>query len=200
MAKKSPSPRRPRSGPAAGRSAAGGDAARRRTIVIENVAPAVDGGRYPVKREQGATLEVTADIFKEGHDVLVAFVKYRRADESAWRQTPMRFVDNDRWAGAFALDDNARYVYTIDALADPFRTWRADLDKRTAAGQDVASELREGAALVQAAARRATAADAAALTEYAARMGRAPAQADAVALVRDERLGALMDAHLDRET
>jgi starch synthase (maltosyl-transferring) len=203
MAKKSPSPARPRRAApraAAARTAAGGDGAgTRRTIIIENVAPAVDGGRYPVKREQGATLEVTADIFKEGHDVLLAFLKFRRVDESAWRETPMRFVDNDRWAGAFPLDDNTRYVYTIEALADPFRTWLADLTKRTEAGQDVASELREGAALVQAAARRAAGADAAALTEYAARMGRATAQADAVAMAREERLDALMHAHLDRE-
>ena len=68
----------------------------RRTVVIENVAPLVDGGRYPVKREVGMPLEVTADIFKEGHEVLRAFLKYRRADESVWRETPMRFVDNDR--------------------------------------------------------------------------------------------------------
>src|SRR2546421_6552938 len=40
----------------------------RRTVVIEAVAPAVDGGRYPVKREVGAVLEVTADVFKEGHE------------------------------------------------------------------------------------------------------------------------------------
>src|SRR5881628_4204278 len=66
----------------------------RRTVVIEAIAPAVDGGRYPVKREVGAVLEVTADIFKEGHDVLVAFLKYRRADEP-WRETAMRHVDND---------------------------------------------------------------------------------------------------------
>src|SRR5688500_5819271 len=102
----------------------------KRTVVIENVAPAVDAGRYPIKREVGDTLEVSADIFKEGHDVLVAFLKYRRADEAAWREAPMRFVDNDRWAGAFPLEDNARYVYTIEALPDPFRTWLADLDKR----------------------------------------------------------------------
>ena len=202
MAKKTPPPARPRRAApraAAGRSAGGDAAAKRRSIVIENVAPAVDGGRYPVKREQGAVLEVTADIFKEGHDVLLAFLKYRRAAETGWRETPMRFVDNDRWAGEFPLEANARYVYTIEALADPFRTWLADLAKRTEAAQDVASELREGAALVQAAARRATAPDAAALTEYAARIGRAPAQADAVALAREERLAALMHAHLERD-
>src|SRR5919198_4876673 len=127
----------------------------KRTIVIEAIAPTVDGGRYPLKREVGAVLEVSADIFKEGHDVLVAELLYRRSDEKTWRRVPMRFVDNDRWAGAFTLTDNARWVYTIEALADPFRSWLADLAKRVDAGQDVASELAEGAALVRAAAQRA---------------------------------------------
>jgi starch synthase (maltosyl-transferring) len=91
----------------------------RRTVVIENVAPVVDGGRFPIKREVGGRVEVSADIFKEGHDVLVAFVKYRRADEPDWREAPMRLVDNDRWAGAFTVEDNARYLFTVEALPDP---------------------------------------------------------------------------------
>src|SRR3989442_15971971 len=61
----------------------------RRTVVIEAVAPTVDGGRYPVKREMGAVLEVTADIFKEGHEVLVASLKYRRGPRRTWRDSPM---------------------------------------------------------------------------------------------------------------
>ncbi|MGH6689397.1 MAG: maltotransferase domain-containing protein, partial [Gammaproteobacteria bacterium] len=127
----------------------------RRTVVIENVAPLVDCGRYPAKREQGMTVEVSADIFQEGHDVLVAFVHDRRSGEREWRESPMRFVDNDRWAGSVPLEANARYELAIEALADPFRSWRADLDKRVAAGQDVASELLEGAALIEAASARA---------------------------------------------
>src|ERR671924_786448 len=113
----------------------------KRTVVIEAIAPVVDGGRYPVKREVGAVLEVSADIFKEGHDVLVAFLLYRRLDEQAWREVPMRHVDNDRWAGAFTLAQNARYLYALEALADPFRSWLVDLGKRVDAQQDVASEL-----------------------------------------------------------
>src|SRR5262245_6420028 len=70
----------------------------KKTVVIEKVAPAVDCGRYPVKREVGADVEVTADIFREGHETLLAFVKYRRVDAERWREAPMRFVDNDRWA------------------------------------------------------------------------------------------------------
>ena len=73
----------------------------RRTVVIENVAPTVDGGRYPVKREQGTIVEVSADVFHEGHDVLVAFLRHRESGQSQWRESPMRLVDNDRWAGAF---------------------------------------------------------------------------------------------------
>ncbi|HEY3101341.1 MAG TPA: alpha-1,4-glucan--maltose-1-phosphate maltosyltransferase [Methylomirabilota bacterium] len=171
----------------------------KRTVVIEAIVPVVDGGRYAVKREVGAVFEVSADIFKEGHDVLVAFLLYRRADERAWRETPMRFVDNDRWAGSFALTDNARWVYTIEALADPFRSWLADLAKRVEAQQDVASELAEGVALVRAAAGRARAGDQRdALAAYARRIEQAATQAEAVEIARDVRLAHFMDAHLDR--
>jgi starch synthase (maltosyl-transferring) len=169
----------------------------RRTVVIESVAPAVDGGRYPIKREVGDRVEVTADVFMEGHDALAVFLKYRRADEPAWRETPMAFVDNDRWSGAFTAEANARYLYTIEALPDAFRSWLADLTKRVDAGQDVRSELREGAALVRAAAGRATGGDAVALGGWVGRLEQA-GQAEAVAAAGDGQLAALMDRHLDR--
>jgi starch synthase (maltosyl-transferring) len=169
----------------------------RRSVVIENVAPTVDGGRYPIKREVGDPVEVTADVFKEGHDVLAVFLKYRRADEAGWREVPMRFVDNDRWAGTFTVDDNARYLYTIEALSDPFRSWLADLGKRVAAGQDVQSELLEGVALVQAALDGAAGADIPALRGRVERLGQA-SQRDAVAAASDEALAVLMDRYLDR--
>jgi starch synthase (maltosyl-transferring) len=170
----------------------------KRTVVIENIAPTVDGGRYPLKREVGAVLEVTADIFKEGHEVLVAFLLYRRADARGWHEAPMRYVDNDRWAGAFRLEHNARYVYTLEAVADPFRSWLADLAKRVDAAQDVASELTEGTELVRAAARRARGEQRAALEAYVRRLEQAPGQTDAVTIARDARLLHLMDATIDR--
>ena len=169
----------------------------KKTIIIENVAPTVDGGRYPVKREVGAVVDVQADIFKEGHDQLLAFLKHRRWDATAWHETPMRFVDNDRWGGAFRLDENTRYVFTIEALTDLFRTWLADLEKRVAAGQDVRSELLEGVALVRAAAERGGGDDRRALEAYATRLGETD-QTAAVSAAREARLAALMDATLDR--
>jgi starch synthase (maltosyl-transferring) len=170
----------------------------RRTVVIESVAPTVDCGRYAVKRELGAVFEVSADIFKEGHDVLVAFLKYRRPGESDWRETPMRFVDNDRWAGVFTVDALGHWAFTIEALADPFRSWVADLDKRVTAGQDVASELLEGAALVRAAAERAGGDDAGTLRAYADRIARTRPAEGAISAAREPELAALMARYLDR--
>ena len=170
----------------------------RRTVVIEAVAPAVDCGRYPVKREVGAVLEVSADIFKDGHDVLAAYLRYRRAGERAWRETPMRHVDNDRWAGEFTLEANGRYQYTIEALPDPFRSWLADLEKRRAADQDLTSALREGTQLVRAAAERAKGADRAALVAGADRIECAATQTEAAAGAVEAELGELMRRHLDR--
>jgi starch synthase (maltosyl-transferring) len=172
----------------------------KRTVVIENVAPAVDGGRYPAKREVGAVVVVSADIFKEGHDALQAFLKYRPVSEPQWRETRMSFVDNDRWAGSFPLEVVGRYLFTIEAVPDPFRSWLIDLGKRWEAGQDLASELLEGATLVRAARERAAgrAGDTVELGGFADRLASAGDPADAVATARDPRLAALMDAHLDR--
>jgi starch synthase (maltosyl-transferring) len=97
-----------------------------------------------------------------------------------------------------SLETVGRWTFTIEALADPFRSWLADLAKRVEAGQEVTSELLEGAALVAAAAGRAHGADADALAAYAARIGGRAPHAERVAAAREGRLGALMDAWLDR--
>ena len=170
----------------------------KRTIVIEHVAPVVDGGRYAVKREVGAEVEVSADIFREGHDSIVAFLKFRRASVTAWRETPMRYVDNDRWAGRFTLDEIDRYVYTIEACTDPFQSWLVELGKRRDAGEDLTVPLTEGAALIQAAVERAVGQDADSLRTWAQRVAATSTPDVAVAAARDPVLRELMDRHLDR--
>jgi starch synthase (maltosyl-transferring) len=161
-------------------------------IQIEAVYPELDGGRYPVKREVGDTLAVWADIVREGHDLLAAAVRYRTKGGTAWREAPMYHVDNDRWTGAFRLDENARYVFTIEAWTDRFASWRRDLDARARAGQDVTAELREGAALVATAAARATGAHRGALAAAAATLDAAGPVEPRVAAALDETLGMLM--------
>jgi starch synthase (maltosyl-transferring) len=122
-----------------------------KTVVIEKVYPELDCGRYPVKREVGDRFEVYADIFKEGHDVISAALKYRRRGARDWQETPMRFVDNDRWGGGFELTENAYYEYTIEAWPDHFESWREEVHKKLADGQNVELELLEGRGIVEAA-------------------------------------------------
>jgi starch synthase (maltosyl-transferring) len=119
-------------------------------VVIERVEPELDGGRHPVKRITGDLVEVGADIFCDGHDAIAACIRYRAADERAWREAPMALVDNDRWAGQFAVPRNTRYLYTIEAWRDLFASWRVEVGKKHAAGLDLALELQEGRRLIEA--------------------------------------------------
>ena len=119
------------------------------TVVIERVTPEIEGGRYPVKRVVGDLLQVEADIFTHGHDVIRAMLLHRRLGEPDWREVEMQHVDNDRWRGAFVLEENTTYEYTILAWRDPFLSWAAELRKKHAAGLDISSELLEGMQLVE---------------------------------------------------
>ncbi|MDQ4126822.1 MAG: DUF3416 domain-containing protein, partial [Actinomycetota bacterium] len=120
-----------------------------RPVVIEDVYPEIDCGRYPVKREVGERLVVWADIFKEGHDVISAVLQYREKGTAQWSEAPMRLHENDRWTGSFPLVANTRYEYTIEAWFDEFETWRRNLTKKVNAGQDVQLELVEGRGIVE---------------------------------------------------
>ncbi len=131
----------------------------RARILIEDVYPELDGGRFPVKRTVGDTLTVWADILRDGHDVLRAVLLYRPERAGEWREVPMRLHDDDRWVGAAPLLENTRYRYTIEAWTDHFASWRADTLKKRDAQQAIAVELVEGRTLVAAAAERATGAD-----------------------------------------
>jgi starch synthase (maltosyl-transferring) len=126
-------------------------------VLIENLQPLIDGGRYPVKRVVGEDLVVEADIFKDGHDPVAATLKWRVLGASRWHETPMLFVDNDRWRGACTFYENAIYEYTIEAWADVFHGWQHEFAKKFEAGiKDLTSEALEGAALIDAAAGRAS--------------------------------------------
>ena len=132
-------------------------------IVIEDVYPEIDGGRYPVKRISGDRFDVWADIFRDGHDKLAAALRWRRADDGTWCETPMRHFDNDRWVGRIQAPSCGLYRYTIAAWTDHFASWRDEVGKKRNAGQSISLELQEGGTLVEHAAARAGRADAARL-------------------------------------
>jgi starch synthase (maltosyl-transferring) len=140
-------------------------------IIIENVQPMIDGGAFPIKRTEGEAVDISADIFLDGQDRLQAVVKWRRLGESFWFESPLVHVGNDRWEGRFVPDRTGRYEYTVESWADRFATWLDGLAKKADAGQSVESELAEGAALIDATAKRARGDDARILSSHATRIG-----------------------------
>ena len=126
------------------------------SAVIENLSPLVDGGRYPVKRIVTDDLVVEADIFRDGHDVVAAALKWRLVGHSRWNETAMSFVDNDRWRGACCFYQIGVYEYTVEAWTDTFRSWRHEFRKKFEAGvTNLTAEALEGAQLIEEASKRA---------------------------------------------
>jgi len=131
----------------------------RQRVVIETVSPEIDAGRFAAKRTIGDTVRVEADIFTDGHDSVTAVVRYWQAGAEKWQESPMRFVDNDRWAGTFAVTALGRAGFTVIAWVDHWETWRRDLTKRISAHNDADVDYLIGANLIEAAAQRASGAD-----------------------------------------
>jgi starch synthase (maltosyl-transferring) len=114
---------------------------------IEDIFPCVDGGRYAVKRIAGEIVDVWADIFREGHDVIAAAVMWRAQDgesSDAWHREPMVFDTNDRWHGRFTPPRPGWYLFAIEAWTDQYATWHKEFLLKEAAGQDVSIEAHEG--------------------------------------------------------
>lgn len=124
----------------------------RRRAVIESVRPSISCRSVPVKRVAGDTLQVSADAFADGHDQLGVVLRIRDEGERRWREVRMRPLGNDRWQGETPLERLGRSTFTVRAWVDPFATWRGQLERRVAGGQDVKVELLVGADLVSQAA------------------------------------------------
>ena len=112
---------------------------------IEDVYPLVDGGRFAVKRIVGEPVEVWADVYRDGHDVVTAALVWRLEQDREWRRAPMTRHDNDRWGGAFTPEAPGRYVYAIEAWTDEFATWRHGFELKQKAGIDLTLDAIEGA-------------------------------------------------------
>jgi starch synthase (maltosyl-transferring) len=169
----------------------------RKRVVIESVQPEIDAGRFPIKRIAGDTVEVEADVFADGHDRVTARLLYRLQGVPAWIAVPMQPLGNDRWRGEFPVTNTGEYFYTIAGWIDHFDTWRSDLEKRIAAGQNIRVDLLIGAQLVEQAAARAEGEDAAALRRWVALLRATDVIPAAQTAALDPALAATMARHLD---
>jgi starch synthase (maltosyl-transferring) len=118
-------------------------------IQIQRVTPQIDGGKYAVKRTVGDIVEVGARIFRDGHEILGAAVRYKPAGSTRWRESPLEPMGNDAWRGSFTVDNCGAWCFRIEAWVDRIASWQEELKRKHDAGQeDLTSELAEGALLL----------------------------------------------------
>ncbi|MFI0086372.1 alpha-1,4-glucan--maltose-1-phosphate maltosyltransferase [Streptomyces bobili] len=190
------------------RSAAGGGTAVGRIPVLD-VRPVVLRGRRPAKAVAGETFQVSATVFREGHDAVAANVVLRDPDGRPGPWTPMRELapGTDRWGADVTPDAPGHWTYTVEGWSDPVSTWRHHARIKIPAGIDTDLVLEEGALLYErAAAGIPEAEEAKATAGSTAREGSA-AQRNvllaAVGALRDEsrpaasRLAAALDPEVD---
>src|SRR3954462_6390775 len=181
-----------------------------RRVVVERIEPEIDGGRFPIKRTAGETVDVSVTIFADGHDVVAAVLRDHAspraqapsptAAQPPWRETAMSIVapGTDRWTATFDVTENGWHEDQVVAWIDRFLTWRRDLKLKAGAGQDVSVELLEGSLLIRDAANRARERDGAWLLERSDALTESTPQADRVAAALGDELAAAMANYTDR--
>ncbi|MBS0000640.1 MAG: alpha-1,4-glucan--maltose-1-phosphate maltosyltransferase [Cyclobacteriaceae bacterium] len=120
----------------------------RNRVIIENVKPEIDHSEFPIKRVVGDKVDVEADIFCDGHDLLRSELLYKHAGDADWTISGMEKKVNDRWKGSFFVKKQGEYHYTLRAWVDRIDTWNHDIIKKIDAEVDVRSDLAEGIQLI----------------------------------------------------
>ncbi|MEU5103045.1 MULTISPECIES: alpha-1,4-glucan--maltose-1-phosphate maltosyltransferase [unclassified Streptomyces] len=118
-------------------------------IPVLDIRPLIDCGRRPAKAVVGETFQVSATVFREGHDAVRANVVLRDPAGRSGPWTPMRELapGTDRWGADVTPTAPGRWSYTVEAWSDPIATWRHHATVKIPAGIDTDLVLEEGARL-----------------------------------------------------
>ena len=125
--------------------------ARTGRIPIVDVAPVIACGRWPAKSVVGESFQVSATVFREGHDLLGANVVLRGPDGAKGPWAPMRLLapGTDRWGAEVVADAEGDWTFHVEAWSDPMGTWLHDAEIKIPAGLDVELMVEEGALLFE---------------------------------------------------
>lgn len=171
-------------------------------VVIDHVYPSLGAENFLVKRVVNEELEVFADIFKDGHDVVFAMLKWRVQGGVLWTEVPMEALENDRWKGVCRFEKAGRWEVVIEAWQDTWRAWKKHFKaKFDVHDEEIAIEAREGARLLEEASQRAVgvgALDQAKEIGEVAKMLRVLPAGEMMEVVLSEELQVLLDGFHDR--
>ncbi|HEY5989970.1 MAG TPA: maltotransferase domain-containing protein, partial [Streptosporangiaceae bacterium] len=123
-------------------------------IAISDAQPVIECGRRPAKAVVGETFEVSATVFREGHEAPGAGVVLFAPDGQ--RQPLARMYEavpgTDRYVSEVTVTGEGRWRFQVEAWGDPIGHWRHDAGIKVPRGQDVELMMAEGAILFQRAA------------------------------------------------
>ena len=128
------------------------------SILIQNVTPSVDEGKYPSKSRLGSDVDVTCEAFRHGHDAIKLDLRYRLKGQNNWQEVQMN-CDNpglDLYSASFSPDQIGMYEFQIFGYTDHYDNWSKDTQKKRDAGEDLTSDLMAGIQLLEACQKRAT--------------------------------------------
>ena len=118
-------------------------------VVIDQISPRVDGGRYPAKAVVGQTLKVHARIFTDGHNRLAAQVLWRVRGADRWHSSPLSLLGNDHWAAQFTPAKTGPHEFVIEAWLDRWQSYHHELQQKFYANIPVGLEVEEGLILLK---------------------------------------------------
>ncbi|WP_345953409.1 alpha-1,4-glucan--maltose-1-phosphate maltosyltransferase [Mucilaginibacter sp. PAMB04168] len=163
-------------------------------VIITNISPRVEEGRFPAKVVVNEDVTLSADIFSDGHDEIAASAYIKHADDTAWSEIPMTFVINDHWEAILKTEKLGFYDFKIEGWVDDYTTWKKGLKKKFDAGQDIAVELLIGIELLEEAAAH-NVDDKASLLSWASQIKQLADPKEAVALALSPDIAGVMYKH-----
>jgi starch synthase (maltosyl-transferring) len=124
-------------------------------IPILDVEPVLECGRRPAKAVTGETFEVSATVFREGHEMLGAGVVLRGPGGQRSPLTPMHELapGTDRYGAEVTVTAEGPWHFQVEAWGDPIAHWRHDAAIKVQRGLESELLLSEGALLFERAAR-----------------------------------------------
>jgi starch synthase (maltosyl-transferring) len=120
-------------------------------IPVLDVQPVVACGAYPAKAVVGEEFEMSATVFREGHDAVRATAVLLRPGGDERLRVPMQpgAPGTDRWHATVRADAVGDWAMVVEGWGDPYGTWRHAAEIKVPAGIDVDLVLTQGAWLLE---------------------------------------------------
>jgi starch synthase (maltosyl-transferring) len=92
-------------------------------VVIKNITPQVECGRYPAKAAAGAPFRFGAILIADGHYQLSARVQYKYAKDKKWKALNLEFIENDLWETMYVPEKTGIIEFKVEAWISELKNW-----------------------------------------------------------------------------